>query len=85
MIDKRKFRYQHNCPTDNPIEKLKNKLADNDISMIEFHSAFYLKFSKDDYPTFLKKMHYFEIWTKPMELADGMLDQFLVDMGLSVL
>ena len=65
-------------PSTNKIEELKNFIAKYNISMIEFHSACYSRYSADDYDTFLKKLHFYEIWTKPMELGFKLLEEVVL-------
>ncbi len=69
------MRHQRRNHSQSEIEKLKNKLANRNISFIEFYTAFYLKFSNDDYKTFLKKLNFNKVWTELFEKADKLLEK----------
>ena len=68
----------YRTPGINKIEELKNFIAKYNISMIEFHSACYSRYSPDSYEMFLHKLHFYEIWTKPMELGFKLLEEVVL-------
>ena len=74
---KRTHRHQHNAPTVNPIENLKNKLADNSFGIRKFYNFCYSQLSNDSYKLFLKKLNYSEVWDEELKEAEALLDEMI--------
>jgi hypothetical protein len=65
-------RYQSDN-TNNPIHNLKNRLADNNLSVFQFYMRYYRKHCHQQniktYRDFLLDLNWFEVWTGDIKLA----------------
>jgi hypothetical protein len=65
----RTFRYQHNAGKVSPLENLKNRWADNDLTPFQFWLRYYRKYSGKSYREFLLDLNWYKVWTEAIKLG----------------